>query len=1151
MNYYTKVVCAFFLSLFLQSAFCTETDRINLNSTAGMAKGTIFFMPETDVSFQNTAINTPTIKGTQFFTTWGTIEKTEGVYDWSKIDATIEAFRASGKKLALCIPTTSSSINDTPEYLYTNYGLRRIVAGYWESFESTADKGYLFYGTISTVNPITGTKSLQLATTATKVLFETGNSHVFNTSKGITNPTYNPNVVLYPNRPSPGFCLQFDYKANTATSFTARAYSKSNASLQQFETTWNATAGESGMKTFNFYPLSNDYKVEVRINNAGNLTVDNLNICDMVTGYYNGTLCFPNYFNPIFKQKYEVFVKALADRYKNEDVINSINVGGYGRWEEITISGDEANMFEDQWTTFGFTNDKYIAHITSCIDMYKKLFPTKRLYTGAVGWNMELWRDQNYIDWKVQNYAAKNGVSIKYNGWQAMCSEWGTQNTGFHYNAHRFKYNPNIWVMYEEAGQINNEQSEYQGHPISMLNKAIIDGIDYNWMYSVDLSQPYVNKYLHYANESAGATLTTKMYNLFCRNDYYSPHTQQTYVHKNIWQGLFQRDDYQGTIFDYVNFDGQKAVRTSASQRKIQISVDDRFRYHEMYGAVFSLDYLDAGTDALKVNVNTKFGMMQVALIRKTNTTNWKTLTFADTGWLTKSKNSGADDLVEIEIDDMGDGVEILKSLEVNYVPANDFQEKLVAQKEPVAGNKLLVTSSYSFTYNPTAGNVPSSVALNISPASVIGTVNIEATVTATVNGETKAVTTKEYYMPSENDWFNLPVANMPLATQYQITLKAKTGQFYLNLGADNLPAVRYYSYFTENSQASDVDAAIDEIEALRPFLSLNIKNAATGQLTLLRKTTDGSYLEIEKVNANSNNVYFTPQPAGYYKLIDATLKTVQATPVYLKKLPVSNKPMRNIFGTKVKDFLADSALMVFSGLKQASNDDQGFHARLSNENPVLISSKALNLSFSNLQNIHFVMKNETSSSLAKIYWKTDVSDYSETNSLLMPIVPNDDCYREYTYPIGLEPTWRSKIMEIKFLPVTGHTDAGKIHIHAFDIRKGTTNPSLFSDTLAISPTNFSVNAGGISGILFPTKTENQQHIRAYPNPAKRFVTVEIDDQNDDPMDVSLVSLTGMTYRTSKEMGKFTLDLNNIPSGAMFIMVQTNNGLYKKLILKN
>jgi hypothetical protein len=1151
MNRNKTTVLALFLIILLKAAINAQGDRINLNSTPGMAKGTIFFMAETDVSFQNTAINTPTIRGTQFFTTWGTIEKTEGVYDWSKIDATIEAFRASGKKLALCIPTTSFSINDTPEYLYTNYGLRRIVAGYWESFESTADKGYVFYGTKSTSNPIVGTKSLQMTTSVTKVLFETGSNHIFNTSKGITNPTFNPNVVLYPNRPSAGFCMQFDYRANTATSFTARAYSKSNAALQQYETTWTASTGESGMKTFNFYPLTNDYKVEVRINNDGNLTVDNINICDMVTGYHIGTLCFPNYFNPIFKQKYEVFVKALTDRYRNEEVINSINVGGYGRWEEITISADEANMFEDQWTTFGYTNDKYIAHITSCIDIYKKHFPEKRLYTGAVGWNMESWRDQNYIDWKVQNYAAKNGVSIKYNGWQAMCSEWGSPNTGFHYNAHRFKYNPSMWVMYEEAGQINNEHSEYQGHPISMLNKAIIDGVDYNWMYSVDLSQPYINKYFHYANESAGATLTTKMYNLFGRTDYYSPHAQKNFVHKNIWQGLYQRDDFPGTKFDYVNFDGQKAVRTSPSQRKIQISVDDRFRYHEMYGAVFSLDYLDTGTDALKVNVNTKFGMMQVALIRKTNTTTWKTITFTDSGWLTKSKNSGADDLIEIEIDDMGDGVEILKSLEVNYVPANDFQEKLVAQKEATAGNRALVSSTYNFTYNPIIGNNLSSIALNISPASATGTVNVEAVITATVYGENKAVTTKEYYMPSENDWFNLPVANVPQATQYQISLKAKMGQFYLHLGADNQPAVRYYSYFIENSQESDVDAAIDEIEALRPFLSLNIKNAATGQLTLLRKKTDGSYLEIEKMNAITNTVYFTPQPAGQYKLIDAALKTVQAIPVYLKKLPTSNKPMRNIFGTNVKDFLADSALFVVSGLKQCSNDQQGFHARLTSENPILISSKALNLSFSNLHNIHFVMKNETSSSLAKIYWKTDISDYSEANSLLMPIVPNDDCYREYMYPIGLEPTWRSKIMEIKFLPVIGHTDAGKIHIHAFDIRKGTTNPSLFLDTLAINTTNFSITSGNISSLKQLPTTENQQHLRVYPNPAKEMVTVEVNNQNDEPMEVSLVSLTGMIYRNSKEKGKFTLDLNNIPSGAMFITVRTNNNLYKKLILKN
>jgi len=38
-------------------------DRINLESVPGMQKGTIFFMPETDTGFRNTAISSNIING--------------------------------------------------------------------------------------------------------------------------------------------------------------------------------------------------------------------------------------------------------------------------------------------------------------------------------------------------------------------------------------------------------------------------------------------------------------------------------------------------------------------------------------------------------------------------------------------------------------------------------------------------------------------------------------------------------------------------------------------------------------------------------------------------------------------------------------------------------------------------------------------------------------------------------------------------------------------------------------------------------------------------------------------------------------------------------------------------------------------------------
>ncbi|MFZ4725219.1 MAG: T9SS type A sorting domain-containing protein [Paludibacter sp.] len=1031
-------------------------DRINLESQTGNRKGTILKISELDQSFNSTAKASNTLTGASIFTSWGTIEKTEGVYDWSYVDKLIADFKAVGKKVSVHITATCFSIYDTPDYLFSNYNLRRIVPGYWESFESTTDKGYILYGTKTTTNPIYGSKSLQMSTVNPKVMLETGTTHIFNRAKGITNPTYNPTASLYPTRPSPSFCLQFSYRANGKSTFSAKAYSISNPTNAPIETTWTAVSGESGTKTFTFTPLTDDYKVEIKLV-SGNLTIDNINICDMVNQYYVGTLCFPNYFDPIFKTKYELFVKTFAERYNNDPAIDAIAVGGYGRWDEITISGDEPNVFEDQWTTFGFTNDNYVNHIKWCMDTYKKYFTNKNLFSGTVGWNTESWRDQNYIDWKVGAYAARNGIGIKYNGWQAMCTEWGSISTGFQYLANRYKYDKNVSVTYEEAGQINNTgMSEIMGHPISLFNKAMLDNNDYLWLYPEDLSPTYINRYQHYANEMAGSALITKLYNQFSRNDYYSPKAMKIVYLKNIWMGLFQKDLFTGTNYTYLTVNGQKAVQTNANADRISMSVDDRLKYSGMYGGVLTFDYFDLGTDKFKVYGKLSAGLTELATVTKTNTSTWKTFSIKDTGWTSKSANGGADDLIEIEVADMNDGVETLKSMEINYVPANDWQESVVFANDVVANKQTSLTNTYTYDFMPLNSSPFSSIAVNVSGAAT-GYVNITATVTAVIFGQTVVVANKEYYMPGVNDWFYIPLANGMNASSYRLTLKATTGTAYVNLGADNKLAVRIYSFVTEPGDA-DVDTSINEIEALKPFCMLTVQNKGNGALKLKKRMPDGSYLDMcDVVVYSSGKALLEPQASGTYRLVDANKQVLKAIPTYLKRLPVSRLPFRNVVGNKIIDFKSDSALLVVSGLKKIVNDNFGFHARLNDVNPVLMTTKALNLTYSSQHQLHFVMKNETGSSLAKLYWKTDKTDFSEANAALLPIVPNDEQYREYCYPIGIESTWRDKIVALKFIPVFGHTDAGKIHISAFDIRRGTNIVSKFDEPLLTSTTDFSI----------------------------------------------------------------------------------------------
>jgi len=814
----------------------------------------------------------------------------------------VAQYKAAGKKVALRIASASFSINDSPDYLYSKYNIRRVVAGYWENFEK-GDKGYVIHG-IKTTNALSGMYSLQMSSTNKQPIIETGSSHFLDIWNGITNPSFNPTQPVYKYQ-SQGFCVQFDFKANRTTTFYAKAYSKSLGNQAADSLEWTVNEGETGSRTLEFKPkyFRSDYKVEIGIV-SGNLTIDNVNICDMKTAYYVGTLCFPNYFDTKFRERYEVFVQTMANRYKDEPALNSICVGGYGRWEEMTLSDDvEVNRFEDQWLTYGFTNENYINHVKWCIDTYKKYFPTKRVYAGSVGWNTDYYRDQTMIDWKIAGYAAMHGVGIKYNGWQAMCGDWGSTGVGFFYQANRYKFEKNTWTMFEEGGQINNNGlTEIMGHPISLLNRAAIDGIDYSWMYQNDLQDPFINRYFHYANEMAGCALFTKMYNQFGTYKYHSSQTGIDSNLKNIWLGVFQNDLNTGSKWTYTTINGQRAVQTNATNHRISLSIDDRQKYNGMYSALVTLDYLDQGTDYFKVFGNLPSGISELVNVKKENSGMWKSVVLLDNGWATKSGSSGGDMLNEIEIDDNNDGIETLRSLEIDYVPAREWQEKVMQTNTLVSGKTASLNSNYTVEIANSKKLGVSGIALNVSAVSS-EYVNIVASIWAQVNGSYISVGSKEYYMPDTEDWFYIPLAEYPWADSYRIVLKTNQGSATINMGEDNKAAYRLYSFESEMGQKIAGNTEF-QIEALRAFGELQVTGQSNTSLVLKKKMLNGEYIQIATVYVNAYGIgYVEPQTTGWYQVTNAGGQLIAATPNYLKRRAVPSVPMRELRGRLAKDF--------------------------------------------------------------------------------------------------------------------------------------------------------------------------------------------------------------------------------------------------------
>ena len=58
--------------------------------------------------------------------TWGQLEETEGEIKWELIDRYIDLYKAADRKVALRLSTAYFQPDDTPRWVFNDYGVRRI-----------------------------------------------------------------------------------------------------------------------------------------------------------------------------------------------------------------------------------------------------------------------------------------------------------------------------------------------------------------------------------------------------------------------------------------------------------------------------------------------------------------------------------------------------------------------------------------------------------------------------------------------------------------------------------------------------------------------------------------------------------------------------------------------------------------------------------------------------------------------------------------------------------------------------------------------------------------------------------------------------------------------------------------------------------------
>lgn len=1036
--------------LVLVTALVLSAAGVGAETRTAMRRGTVFFAPANDSQNHTILSRMNTVGATELYTTWGEIEKEEGVYDWSSLDAFLPLYEEQGKKVALRIAAASFSINDTPSYVFTKYQVRRIAPGLWLNFENGNKEYVLGSGTgwAEGEDALAGQRSLSVSGTR-KDFLATGAARRLTLEEG--------------------YSVQFDYAFDAPGRLVVRVEGVRNGEPLVRSYPLEGDTGSAGSWTVEFSPEEGETDTRVTWSlEGGRLRMDNINVIERKSGYHIGTLTFPNYFDPTFRTLYDRFVAALADHYRDNPTVDSICIGGYGRWEEITLC-DDIDLFalEDQWESYGYSDPAYIDHIRWCIDTYLAAFPDKHLFMCAIGYpGADRFRDQTLIDWKITGYLARHGVGIKYNGWQSKSSEWGSDTSAIFYQVNRYKHDPAVTTYFEEGGQVNNTLSEIMGHPLSVVNRAITDGIDYYWIYSLDILDPYFNRYLQYANEAAGSALFSQGFTIFGQYPYISRQSGTRYIHNNQFALLYHVVDRPETKAEFVEVDGLRAVRSTAGNPRIALSLDDRQKYNGMYGSVLHIRYLDQGTDSFDVLVFTPQGGRTIGTVKKTGTGEWKTASFVHNGFTNHPRSGGKDMPREIEIHDREDGVETIRDLFLEYVPARDFREELRTASEPVGtapADGIDLSEPVSLRIE-TGGQSVSSLALPVSPSVDYAYVNIKARVLAQVGGEEILVTTKDHFMPEPGDWFRIPVAFLPEADAYVVELRCDQGQAAWLRDAEGDPAYRVYAFAEGDEGApASFSGSTALLRADAPFQALLFEGAGLqgAQAVLERRLPDGTFAPaaqgaalvndgppdvrqawtIRTDSGTSARLSVEPQPAGVYRVVLSGGDPVSVAPVELVRQEAANPPSRFLTGDPEpawQDLDRASLWTVRSGLSDAVLEEGVFRADVAGIEPVLETSTPFSAKADTTHQFHAVLQNGTGSSLMRLYWKTDAADeYGEANSVLVPVVPNDPEFREYTFQVGSERTWKGTITGLRLVPVVGPSETGALRIRTLDLRKG------------------------------------------------------------------------------------------------------------------
>jgi len=823
---------------------------------------------------------TPSVLKGEISIEWKDVFIDRNHFDWSYIDRNIDVWKKQGKTVILRFMTANNATYCTSAKLIDEERIRMVGEGVFTDFEKDTQKdGYEWMqGKIADSNlSEVGSKALELvnAKSSKSTLIQTA-----------------PTISFVPNAT---YLVQFDYKI--LKFIDSKATARFNLVLNSKSTgrrvieTFQVKPGESSLCTKEIKAANlSDYQLSIETDNISNCLIDNINIIQS-SDSRGKRVAFPNYFSKAFKASYLLFMKEAAKKYANNPAVDAIAIGGIGRWEEMLLNDNEKGVQDvqesifRQWKVYGYTDVTYLKKVVEAsIDLSKKYFPTKEHILQISPMNNG-YQNEDFIYRRAASMAMAKGVSIKQNGMSEKYDTWAPTSDPA-YVMNRYRHNQSPKRYYETAGPIVRNFYDAMGHPISLFNRVAIDGVNYLYLYKADLLEPNVQRYFSHFDSIIQKPLLSKLYTQLgvfplTTQKKRTPQLLDTMQYHNNWIGIRQYNDNEANVAYVVDANTQKkGVKTNPSNSKIIFDVDDRVMYNGMSNPVLTIDYLDAGTDAFKVIILDRQTdkRIEIGKIEKSNSGKFR-LKSIPLGRYLDAFDNHREVKPELIIDDNQDGFEFISSVEIDFVPVNEFKMELISQSK-ATGKALLLKNPMDRIQREIPIQILKPIAKvewSYCDADFGTKTDIYATLQLEAHGTVSEVSKKQYYIGGDQEMVPLPVATQLMAQKAILSVFWGKGNVGVYAGKDGKMAYRLYCF--ENNRVTDFEYDKEVFTANCFFNGLELPTQIDAKDLEIRKIlADHSELKMD-FSVAGNVLYFQPQTNGKYRLL---VKNAVTKPVSL-----------------------------------------------------------------------------------------------------------------------------------------------------------------------------------------------------------------------------------------------------------------------------